>query len=127
MSASIHIRRLYDEPAAGPGYRVFIDRLWPRGVAREAFSFDCWSKTLAPTPDLRRWFDHKPANWPGFCEKYRGELRSPEQQQAMSALLDEAGKQDIVLLYGARDTRHNHAIVLAEELQRLRDSRQMQT
>lgn len=122
MKAPIEVRRLYDslQPESDDGYRVFIDRLWPRGVSRDAFHFDLWCKELAPTPELRKWFAHKAQNWAGFSDKYRAELRNSEQQELIRQVLEQAGKRKVVLLYGARDPDHNHAIILAEEMQRRR-------
>lgn len=116
MSRRIEIERLYDAAQSTDGYRVFIDRLWPRGVSKDEFHYDAWCKDMAPTPELRKWFGHRVQNWPQFCERYRAELRQPEQQERIAALLEAAGDQTVVLLYGAKDREHNHAIILAEEI-----------
>ncbi len=124
MTASITVRRVYEAPDAdGSAYRVLVDRLWPRGMSKESLHYDQWCKTLAPSSELRRWFGHKVENWPGFQEKYTQELQQVEQQQALREVLDAAGSQPIVLLYGARDAEHNQAVVLAGVLQRLRAAR----
>lgn len=122
MTTSIEIRRLYDslQPGSDGGFRLFIDRLWPRGVARESFVFDLWCKDLAPEPELRKWFGHKTENWPKFSDQYREWLRRDNQQRQIRAVLDQAGTRRIVLLYGARDPDHNHALILAQEMNRLR-------
>lgn len=120
---TIDIRRLYeDKKSAGEsgGYRVFVDRIWPRGVAKEDFSFDVWCKELAPTPALRKWFGHKVQNWAGFTDRYRDELRTSEQQRRLQELLQQAGHKKIILLYGAKDASHNHAVILAQELERVK-------
>ena len=116
MASSIEIRRLYEAMDATDGYRVFIDRLWPRGVSKEDFNFDLWCKDLAPSPALRKWFGHKIQNWPEFCDRYRTELNTPEQQQRLQDVLHQARDKPIILLYGAKDLHHNHARVLAQVL-----------
>jgi len=123
MTSKIEIHRLYQSIGATQGYRVFIDRLWPRGVSKDEFKYDVWCKDLAPSPALRKWFGHKEKNWLTFCERYRAELRSPEQQERMNDLLERAGAKRIILLYGAKDPDHNHAIVLAQELKRTRQEK----
>src|SRR5690554_6754276 len=117
MPVSVKIQRLYEQADATDGYRVFVDRLWPRGVSKDEFKFDLWCKDLASSFDLRKWFDHKIQNWSGFSERYRTELRTPEQQQRIHNVLKEADGQPVILLYGARDPEHNHAVVLAQEFQ----------
>lgn len=116
MVLPIETRRLYQPAKASEGYRVFIDRLWPRGVSKDDFTFDVWCKDLAPSPDLRKWFGHKDQNWAGFCDRYRTELRTPAQQHRIHDLLQQAQGKRIILLYGAKDPDHNHAIILAHEL-----------
>lgn len=115
MTTSIEIRRLYQQPDAADGFRVFVDRLWPRGLSRQDFTFDLWCKELAPSPQLRKWFGHKVQNWPGFTERYQAELHTPEQRRRIQAVLRQAGDTTIILLYGAKDPDHNHAIILAQE------------
>lgn len=119
MTTSVKIHRLYQQTDVPPGFRVFVDRLWPRGVSREDFKFDLWCKDLAPSPDLRRWFGHKVQNWPDFSERYRDELRTPEQRRRIQSVLHQADGSNIVLLYGAKDPNHNHAIILAQEFNAL--------
>src|SRR5690625_5303950 len=121
MSTSIQIQRLYDalQPDGHGGFRVFVDRLWPRGVAKSDFRFDLWCKDLAPSTELRQWFGHKEQNWAGFAEKYQSELRCAERQVLMRDVLAQAGRRTLVLLYGARNPEHNHAVILAREMQRI--------
>lgn len=120
MSSKVKIHRLYDSDEGTDGFRVLVDRLWPRGVSKEELNFDLWCKDLAPTADLRKWFGHKVENWPTFCERYLAELRTSEQQQRIKKLLELANGQQIVLLFGAKDIKHNQAIVLARELEHVR-------
>ncbi len=119
MSRTVTIVRLYDALTPEKGdtaYRVFIDRLWPRGVAKKDFVFDQWCKDLAPSQELRQWFGHKASRWETFSKRYRDELQTREQQDRLADLVKQAGDHSIVLLYGAKDTTHNHAIVLAQAL-----------
>jgi uncharacterized protein YeaO (DUF488 family) len=111
----IAIKRVYDPPAAGDGFRVLVDRLWPRGVSKEAAALDLWAKDLAPTPDLRREFNHRAERFTEFTHHYRVELaRNP----AVAAFLPQLKRAKVTLLYGARDPKVNHAIVLADFLRK---------
>jgi len=115
------IRRIYDTAGTNEQetYRVLVDRLWPRGVRKADLQYEAWEKDLAPSPELRKWFGHDPKRWDEFGKRYRKELASKESQQRLAALLAAAADRDITLLYGARDPKHNHALVLAKELERL--------
>ena len=125
MMHKVTIQRLYDslqpgrDNAGAAGFRVFIDRLWPRGVPKADFHYDLWCKDLAPSPELRKWFGHRVARWDEFSSRYQDELRAPGQQDRMRDLAHQAGKKPIVLLYGAKDTRHNHAVVLKQALEHI--------
>ena len=108
---TVHIKRIYASPAPEDGFRVLVDRLWPRGLSKEAAHVDLWLKEIAPSQALREWFGHDPAHFADFREKYHEELDgNPEPVARLSAL---AKSQDVTLLYGARDTRINQATVLA--------------
>ncbi|HLU79599.1 MAG TPA: DUF488 family protein [Burkholderiaceae bacterium] len=115
----VAIRRVYDEPGDDEGVRVLVDRLWPRGLRKEALEYDLWEKEIAPTPALRKWFGHDPKRWQAFREKYSEELKTAEVQERLHTLVKQAGKRNITLLYGARDPQHNHALILAEVLKKL--------
>ncbi|CAM5381154.1 DUF488 domain-containing protein [Eoetvoesiella caeni] len=119
MVKHVQIRRAYEAPDAGDGFRVFVDRLWPRGLSKEDFKFDLWCKDLAPSPALRTWFGHKVEHWEGFQENYQQELRTPEQRKLMREVAEQADGATITLVYGAKDTQHNHALILAEEMNRV--------
>lgn len=119
MKHKVDIRRVYEQAGNGEGYRVLVDRLWPRGLARSELEFDVWCKELAPSTELRKWFAHKPEHWDQFCEKYLAQLRSSEQKERIKELIRDAGAKQITLLYGARDVRHNHAVILAREIARV--------
>ena len=111
---SIRLKRAYDPAATSDGYRVLIDRLWPRGVSREKAHLDEWARELAPSKELRRWFGHDPALFPEFRRRYTEELRHN------AAELDEiralARQGTVTLVYGARDEAHNDAVVLMDVL-----------
>ena len=109
----IRTRRAYDGSADDDGYRVLIDRLWPRGVAKEDLELDEWCKDVAPSEALRKWFGHDPEKWDEFQKRYRRELDSNE---ACDALLKRARKAHITLIYGAKDEEHNNAVVLRDYL-----------
>lgn len=117
--ADIKIRRVYEDPAGetGDGFRVFVDRLWPRGESKAKFHYDLWEKSLAPSTELREWFHADPdSRWEEFCKRYEAELDS---NPAVSGLISEISDKPVVtLLYGSRDVRHNNAEVLAEYLRR---------
>lgn len=116
MQALIRIKRAYEAASADDGYRVFVDRLWPRGMSKVNFKYDMWCKDLAPSSELRKWFGHKVENWPKFKADYIQELDNTQSKERMSAILKAANGANITLLYGAKDTEHNQAVVLAEIL-----------
>jgi uncharacterized protein YeaO (DUF488 family) len=116
---SVRVRRIYESPVPGDGYRVLIDRVWPRGIRKEAARLDEWCRELAVSTDLRRWFGHDPTKWAEFQARYRAELQQPERRAALHALADRARHETVILLYGARDEQHNNAVVLAAVLNEL--------
>jgi uncharacterized protein YeaO (DUF488 family) len=110
----VRIKRAYDAPEASDGYRVLIDRLWPRGVSRGNAHLDEWARELAPSSELRRWFAHDPARFEEFRERYSRELVAHEEK--LQALRRRAREGRLTLVYAARDDEHNDAVVLAEIL-----------
>ena len=110
----LRCRRVYDGPEAGDGARVLVDRLWPRGLRREAAALDAWERGVAPSTELRRWFGHDPSRFEEFSARYRAELDASEAAAEFSercrALL---ARGPVTLLYAARDELCNHALVLA--------------
>ncbi|MGI0133152.1 MAG: DUF488 domain-containing protein [Thermoplasmata archaeon] len=107
-------KRAYEPPSWSDGKRILIDRLWPRGVAREGARIDDWRKDLSPSPELRTWFGHDPERFPRFRERYRKELlRVPD---ALATLLVEAERGPVTLVYAAKDSAHCNATVLKELL-----------
>jgi uncharacterized protein YeaO (DUF488 family) len=114
MALDIEIKRIYDPPAAGDGYRVLVDHVWPRGVSKERARLDEWARELAPSDELRRWFDHRPERFEEFRARYRRELEARAEQ--VEKLRDRAREGSLTILYAARDREHNNAVVLAELL-----------
>jgi uncharacterized protein YeaO (DUF488 family) len=112
----VRLKRAYEPAAPTDGYRVLIDRLWPRGVSRERAKLDAWEKELAPSPELRQWFGHEPGRFAEFRRRYIDELRS--ERSRLTALRRRAREGTLTLVYSARDTEHNDAVVLAEVLRR---------
>jgi uncharacterized protein YeaO (DUF488 family) len=117
---SVQLKRAYEPAAASDGYRVLIDRIWPRGVAKEQARLDEWARELAPSSELRRWFGHDPAKFDEFRRRYRKELAAHEEK--LRELRGRARRGTLTLVYSARDTEHNDAVVLAELLRRGRRS-----
>lgn len=108
----IEIARVYDSPAADGSYRALVDRLWPRGVKKEDLHFDTWLKDVAPSSELRRWFNHDPERWHEFRKRYFKELE--EKQELVSELLEAAQGTPVLLLYSAKDQEHNQAVALKD-------------
>jgi uncharacterized protein YeaO (DUF488 family) len=111
---ALRLKRAYDPPEASDGYRVLIDRLWPRGVSKQEAQLDEWARELAPSSELRRWFGHDPAKFDEFRRRYREELAA--QEETLRELRRRARAGTLTLVYGARDSEHNDAVVLAEVL-----------
>jgi uncharacterized protein YeaO (DUF488 family) len=110
----LRTKRIYDDPSPDDGYRVLVDRLWPRGVSKERAALGEWAKDVAPSDELRTWFHHDVPNWPEFERRYRAEL---DRNPAAAALRDSlAGHEAVTLLYSAKDEQHNQALVLADWL-----------
>lgn len=112
----IQLKRIYDGVGATDGYRVLVDRLWPRGVAKNDAALDEWARELAPSTDLRRWFAHDRSRWPAFCEAYRSELQACDPQR-IRAVRERAEQTGLTLVYAARDRECNHAVVLKRFLE----------
>jgi uncharacterized protein YeaO (DUF488 family) len=112
VELDVRTKRVYDSAAPGDGYRILIDRLWPRGVSRERARLDEWARDLAPSDGLRRWFNHDPKRFAEFRKRYRHELSAHADR--IGELRARAGHGPLTILYGARDTEHNDAVVLAE-------------
>ncbi|HNK89764.1 MAG TPA: DUF488 domain-containing protein [Chitinophagales bacterium] len=114
---SIKIKRIYETPEDDDGYRILIDRLWPRGISKNNAKLDEWNKELAPSTELRKWFNHQTELFPEFSKKYKSELQ--QQKPALQHILDITKKQSVCLLYGAKDEHYNQAVVLKSVLNSL--------
>ncbi|MFN2243574.1 MAG: DUF488 domain-containing protein [Anaerolineae bacterium] len=106
----IQAKRAYDPPAKGDGARFLVDRLWPRGIKKEELKIDGWLKEVAPSDDLRKWFDHDPDRWEEFRARYAKEL--DEKPEALDPIREAARQGDITLIFAAKDTEHNNAVAL---------------
>ncbi len=112
--ADVYIKRIYEKPVRRDGYRVLVDRLWPRGVSKESAALDEWLRDIAPTTQLREWFAHEPGRWSAFRDRYLEELGA--HTAWLDALRERATRQRLTLLYAARDKKMNHAVVLEEAI-----------
>ena len=112
----IQVKRVYDPVNQKDGMRFLVERLWPRGMKKEALHMDRWSKDVSPSDALRRWFSHDPAKWEEFCRRYSAELDS--RPEAWQPLLDVARRGNTTLLYSAHDTEHNNAVALKAYLEK---------
>ena len=110
----VRAKRIYEKPSSDDGYRILIDHIWPRGVTRERARLDAWAKELAPSAELRKWFDHRPERFAGFKSRYRRELR--RHTELLKELRRRAASGPVTVLYAARDQEHNNAAVLVELL-----------
>lgn len=110
----IRLKRIYEPAAAGDGFRVLVDRVWPRGVTKEEAALDLWLKGIGPSTALRKWFGHEPERWEAFRVRYRDELK--EHEAELQELRRHAEKGRLTLLFGARDEQHNQAVVVREVL-----------
>jgi uncharacterized protein YeaO (DUF488 family) len=114
----IKIKRIYEKIEKDDGYRVLVDRLWPRGVKKAAAKLDQWFKEIAPSEELRKNFGHDPSKWKIFKSAYLRELRGSAAKEALGELLKVAKKGNLTLLFAARDEEHNNAVVLKQVLDR---------
>ncbi|KRL27740.1 hypothetical protein FD27_GL000481 [Limosilactobacillus frumenti DSM 13145] len=114
----LKLERIYTKPADLNGYRILVDRLWPRGISKVNAHLDQWLKEVGPSNDLRKWFNHDLAKYPEFQQRYLAELdKTPAPYNSLRAIVKEQIKQqDVILLFGAKDVEHNQAVVLANKL-----------
>lgn len=111
----LQIKRVYEKKSPKDGYRVLIDRLWPRGVSKEEAHIDIWLKDVAPSPGLRKWFGHEPKKFPEFVRRYKEEIKQNTNAINRIKMLEKEHKT-VTLLYGAKDQLHNNAVVLLSVL-----------
>ncbi len=113
LESRIAVKRIYEAPASGDGYRILVDRLWPRGIKKEQAAIDEWMKAIAPSPELRKWFNHQPERFAAFSDSYVRELETDPERAVLAARIRElAEKQRVTLVYAAKDPVCNHAVVL---------------
>ena len=114
----VRIKRAYEKPDQSDGFRVLVDRIWPRGVSKEDAQIDHWEKAVAPSNDLRKWFGHDPNKFQEFKEKYKTELASGDQHESLEALkqLTKEHQKNLTLVFAAKDEQNNQAVVLKEIL-----------
>ena len=110
---NIEVKRVYAKPEPKDGFRILVDRLWPRGLTKEKAAADLWLKEIAPSTELRKWFAHDPEKWPEFKKRYVAELK---ENPAVAQIRDHLQKGKVCLLYAARDEVHNEAQVLKDFL-----------
>ncbi len=111
----LKVKRIYEAPAPSDGYRILVDRVWPRGVSKERAAIALWLKEIAPSTELRKWFGHDPERWPEFQKRYRRELRTKIDLADRIRQLEKE-HHVVTLLFGARDEEHNQAVVLRDFL-----------
>ena len=116
MKPKVKIGRVYDDTPAKEGMRVLVDRIWPRGLKKEAAHLDQWAKDVAPSRELRTWYGHDPDKFDEFRRRYSAELDDPERAEAFTELRELAQAKPLLLLTASRDLEHSQAAVLAEKL-----------
>jgi len=113
-SPRLQVKRIYDPPARSDGFRVLVDRIWPRGLSKDVAKLDAWIKDVAPSAELRKWFGHEPSRWASFKRRYFREL--DERQEALEQLLGACTARTLTLLFAAKDPAYNNAVALKEYL-----------
>lgn len=111
---SVHLQRAYSDPTPDDGYRVLVDRVWPRGRTKEQLRLDRWAREVGPSTDLRKWFGHDPARWDEFRRRYLAELEGPVQAAIIAELVAVARSRTLTIVFGARDAEHSQARVIAD-------------
>ncbi len=111
---TVKVRRVYDRRTRGDGARVLVDRIWPRGLSKEKADLDEWCKTVAPSTELRKWYDHDPGRFEEFGRRYRTELGEPERAEGLQHLRDLARRRNLTLLTATKDAGISEAAVLAD-------------
>ena len=115
-STLVRIKRIYEPAVQGDGYRILVDRLWPRGLSKVSACIDLWMRDLAPSTALRRWFNHDPAKWEEFRLRYHAELK--EKTALLATIIEQAKTRPVTLVYSAKDEQHNQAVALRSFLLR---------
>jgi len=109
---AVTIKRVYEEPSESDGTRILVDRLWPRGLTKEKAKVDVWLKDIAPSTELRKWFNHEPSKWPGFKKRYQEEISS--NIEVLNILKKHLASGKATIVYGAKDEEHNDAVVIKQ-------------
>jgi len=112
----ILLKRAYEPSSEADGTRILVDRLWPRGLTKQRLAADLWLKDIAPSTELRKWFNHDPEKWPEFVKRYSAELK--HNPEGISQLVEAAKAENLTLIYGAKDEEHNEAVVLKKYLEK---------
>lgn len=112
---NIQVKRVYDKPRPEDGFRILVDRLWPRGLSKENAKIDLWLKAVAPSSELRNWYQHDPQKWPEFRTRYFAELDN--NTEAVKELITHLKERNVVFLYGAKELRFNNAVALKEYME----------
>ncbi|KQC14424.1 MAG: DUF488 domain-containing protein [Methanothrix sp.] len=112
----LRVKRAYDPPSEDDGFRILVDRIWPRGMTRERIRIDLWLKEVAPSNELRKWFGHDPGRWDEFKERYYQELA--EKEDIVGLISEKISSGDVTLVFGAKDEKVNNAVALKEYLLR---------
>lgn len=114
---AIKLERIYTKPADLDGYRILVDRLWPRGISKVNAHLDLWLKEVGPSTELRKWFNHDADKFPEFKQRYLKELQDNDAyQQLLTTVKEQSANGNVILLYGAKDPDHNQAVILQEQL-----------
>ena len=111
----IKIKRVYEKGLKSDGFRILVDKLWPRGISKDKANIDLWLKEIAPSDELRKWFGHEPRKWEGFKERYFKELNS--KPDTVNKLIEQAGKKEVTLIFSAKEEKFNNAVALKEFLE----------
>ncbi|MFD2081750.1 Uncharacterized conserved protein YeaO, DUF488 family [Actinopolymorpha cephalotaxi] len=123
MTIRVRLRRVYDPPSPEDGTRVLVDRVWPRGLTKEAAALDSWEKEIAPSTQLRKWYGHQPGKFEEFTRRYSAELSEPERDAVLDRLRKLARRTPVTLLTATKDVEHSQAAVLAQRLGGTKGSR----
>ena len=115
----VKVKRVYEPVAGGDGRRILVERLWPRGIAKNDPRVGEWLRDVAPSAELRRWYGHDPSRWAEFRRRYRAELRRSDRRPLIEALADRARRGNVTLTYAARDTERNSALVVRDEVEKV--------
>ena len=119
----VELKRAYDPPDPGDGNRYLVERLWPRGVKKDALSLKAWLKELAPSTELRRWYNHDPERWPEFTRRYREELANSGAQDTLERIAEEARRETVTLVFSTREVEWSGAKFLASVIEELASKR----